>query len=336
MRIPPDTNAGQVSLDDDYGSPPGAALSQLLRDELADVLGDLGPLPDGGRPALVTGSYVVDPPFYGSGDAGHLAVCSVVNELAATGATPLGITLSAVIEAGLPLHRLRRLARSVRAAASDAGVRVLAVDARVVRAGETDQVYVQATGVGVLCGAPLSATGARPGDRIVLSGRLGGHGAHLLSTRDGLGYESIVQDDCAPLAGLLALARAGAPPGAVRAARHVSRGGLASALHAFANESGLELRLEEGALPVQYEARLVLDAVGISPVHASSEGCLCLLVRPEDAGQVLASLRGHRRGAHAALVGEVLARTDGAPVRLLTPEHGAVPLLPEPSPARLA
>ena len=336
MQKLPVTTAVQVTLDDDYGSPASASLCGLLRDELSAVLGERPRLPDGGRLATVTGSYVVDPPFYGSGDVGHLAVCSAVNELAATGATPLGVALSAVVEAGLPLERLRRLAGSVREAAEDAGVPVLAVDARVVRAGETDQVYLQATGVGVHTGAPLDAADARPGDQIVVSGRIGGHGAHLLSAREGLGYESIVHDDCAPLADLLAVVRAGAPSGAVRAARHVSRGGLVSALHAYAGGTGLEMRVDEGALPVQYEARLVLDAVGVAPVQAPSEGCLCLLVGAGETGPVLAALRGHRRGRHAAVVGEVLGRPDGAPVRMVTPASGVVPLLPEPVPARLA
>lgn len=320
---------GQVALAHDDELPPGGELRALLEDVLAEVRGACPPLGHH-PPAVVSGAHVVDPPFYGSGDIGRIAVCATVNELAAAGARPLALTLSAVVEAGLPLERLHRLARSVRDAAREADVVIADVDVRVVRAGEADQVYLHTTGIGAFHGAPLRTRDARPGDRVVLSSPLGGHGAHLLSVRRGLGFESLVPSGCAPLAGLLERARAAGSGDGIRAVRTVSRGGLAAALHAYARELGHTLRVEESALPVQYEARMALEAMAVDPLHASSESCLCLLVGPDAVAGVLAALRSHPYGRFAAEIGAVVA--DGATaVELVRDQGRAVPVTPEPA-----
>ncbi|MFD8143226.1 AIR synthase-related protein [Streptomyces sp. NPDC059708] len=259
----------------------------------------LGPEPP---PALHTRTktYVVDPPFFGNGDIGRVAVCGAVNELAATGAEPSHIALGIVLEAGLPLDLVRRLTASVRAAAAEAGVKIAAADTQVVRAGEADRVFVTATAFGVLSGPPLELGSVRPGDAIVVTGSLGSHAAHLVSLRDGLGYEHHVPSDCAPLAGLL---RAVAP--GIRHARTVVAGGLAEVLRQTAAARGLTLRVDEAALPVRYEARVALAARGLAPLDAACAGCLCLFVAPEHTRGVLAALRAHPYGAQAAVVGEV-------------------------------
>lgn len=145
-----------------------------------------------------SGTYVVDPPFFGNGDIGRVAVCGAVNELAATGAEARHLALGIVLEAGLPLDLVHRLTASVRGAAAEAGVTIAAVDTQVVRAGEADRVFVTATAFGVPSGPPMELGSVRPGDRIVVTGPLGSHAAHLVSLRDGLGYEHHVPSDCAP------------------------------------------------------------------------------------------------------------------------------------------
>lgn len=255
-------------------------------------------------PALVvrTGTYVVDPPFFGNGDIGRLAVCGAVNELAATGADPRHLALGIVLEAGLPLDLVHRLTASVRAAAAEAGVTVAAVDTKVVRAGEADRVFLTATAFGERGAHLLGLDTVRPGDSIVVTGPLGSHAAHLVSLRDGLGYEHHVPSDCAPLAGLLRAVRAD-----IRHARPVADGGLAEVLRRCAAGRGLTLRVDEDALPVRYEARVALATRGLAPLDAACAGCLCLFVPPERAPRVLDVLRGHAYGRHAAVVGEVTA-----------------------------
>ncbi|MFD9304943.1 AIR synthase related protein [Streptomyces sp. NPDC060048] len=332
----PPAPAGHVGLGDDRDAAPGGQnLRAVVERVLGDVRADCPPL-GAGSPMLHTGAFVVDPPFYGDGDIGQVAVCGTVNEIAAAGAEPVALTLSVIAEAGLPLARLSRMAASVRDCAREAGVVVSAVDVRAVRAGEADQLYVQTTGIGVFPGGALRRSAARAGDRIVLSAPLGGYGAHLLSVRGLLGYESIISGACAPLASLLALVRGRVPWDAVRAVRPVAGEGLAPVLRALAQEAALDLRVEELALPVRYEVRMALDTLGVDPWHAAGASCLCLLVAAEYADDVLAALRAHPQGADAADVGVVLAGT-GAGVRLLRADGSAVPLAPEQAPpARLS
>lgn len=230
----------------------GPGVRALIEEEL---------LPD--RSVIVrTGTYVVDPPFFGNGDIGRVAVCGAVNELAVTGAEPRHIALGIVLEAGLPLELVHRLTASVRSAAAEAGVTIAAVDTQVVRAGEADRVFVTATVFGVAVpGAPaLDLDSVRPGDRILVTGPLGSHAAHLVSLRDGLGYEHHVPSDCAPLGGLLRAVGAD-----LHHARTVVAGGLAEVLRQCAAGRGLTLCVEEAALPVRYEARVALGARGLAP-----------------------------------------------------------------------
>ncbi|MFJ7590992.1 AIR synthase-related protein [Streptomyces sp. NPDC097617] len=262
-----------------------------------------------------TGTYVVDPPFFGNGDIGRVAVCGAVNELAVTGAEPRHVALGIVLEAGLALDLVRRLTASVRTAAAEAGVAIAAVDTQVVRTGEADRVFVTATAFGVLGGgALLEPHTVRPGDRIVVTGPLGSHAAHLVSLRDGLGYEHHVPSDCAPLAGLMRTVSAD-----IRHARTVVAGGLAEVLRQCAADRGLTLRVDEAALPVRYEARVALGARGLSPLDAACAGCLCLFVPPEHTNRVLAALRAHPHGRRAAVVGEVTADPMGD-VEYLAPD----------------
>ncbi|MFE6836542.1 AIR synthase-related protein [Streptomyces sp. NPDC057705] len=272
----------------------GPGVRALIEEEL---------LPD--RSVIVrTGTYVVDPPFFGNGDIGRVAVCGAVNELAVTGAEPRHIALGIVLEAGLPLELVHRLTASVRSAAAEAGVTIAAVDTQVVRAGEADRVFVTATVFGVpVPGAPaLDLDSVRPGDRILVTGPLGSHAAHLVSLRDGLGYEHHVPSDCAPLGGLLRAVGAD-----LHHARTVVAGGLAEVLRQCAAGRGLTLCVEESALPVRYEARVALGARGLAPLDAACAGCLCLFVPPERTARVLAALHAHPYGRQAAVVGEVTA-----------------------------
>ncbi|MFD7863411.1 AIR synthase-related protein [Streptomyces sp. NPDC059783] len=284
------------------------------------------------EPSLVVraGTYVVDPPFFGNGDIGRLAVCGAVNDLAATGADPRHLALGIVLEAGLPLDLVHRLTASVREAAAEAGVAVTAVDTQVVRAGEADRVYVTATAFGERAGPALGPDRVRPGDRVLVTGPLGDHAAHLVSLRDGLGYEYHVPSDCAPLNDLLREVRAD-----LHHALPAAGGGLAETLRLTAAARGLTLRVDESAPPVRPGTRVALATRGLAPLDAACAGSLCLFVPPDRTGTVLTALRAHPRGRHAAVVGEVTADRRGD-VEYVTPD-GARPRTPSagPLPERL-
>ncbi|WP_168722971.1 AIR synthase-related protein [Streptomyces sp. S816] len=297
----------QAAVSEPARMPAPAAVQLALHDDpgrfLADLLPAQGPgAPDDGTLA-VTRTFVCDPPFFGGGDIGRLAVCGTVNALAARGAEPRALTLGLTAEAGLPRDRLRQLADSVRHAAAEARVTVVDVHGRTVRAGDADQVYVTATAVGTAGRyRPPGPGAARPGDHIVVTGPLGDHEAHLLSLRAGLGYEHHIDGGCAPLSDLIALALATAGPG-LRTVREPAEGGLATVLTEVATEARLTARIEEPDLPVRRITRLALDDLHRTPWSAASPGTLCLVVAPEVSPALLTALRGRPRARRAAVVG---------------------------------
>jgi hydrogenase expression/formation protein HypE len=307
----------------DHGT--GAKLSRELVERIAAILGDtyIGAMEDSSileigasRIAVTTDSFVVTPLFFGNGDIGKIAVCGTVNDLAVSGARPLFITLSLIIEAGFPMASLTRVIESVRDAAREAGIKIVAGDTKVVNFGEADQLFVNTAGVGVIERPVLTSQAVRPGHKIVLSGQIGNHSIHLLSVREGLGFERRVMSDCAPLNGLIDSVLESVPAGAVVSIRDVTRGGLCAVLHEYARASGCRVTFAQSALPVLPEAVMAADMLGINLIHLANEGCLCLFVEPEAASQVVARLREHRYGHHAAIIGEVGGR-NGAEVIMI-------------------
>ena len=296
----------------DHGS--GGKLSRELVERIAGVLGDtyIGAMEDSARLdfpasriAITSDSFVVMPPIFGNGDIGKIAVCGTVNDLAVSGARPLYLTLSLIIEDGLPMTDLLTIIASVRDAARAAEVRIVAGDTKVVRKGDADRIFINTAGVGALEGHELSIRNVRPGQRIILSGQIGNHTIHLLSIREGLGFERNVLSDCAPLNHLIAAVLRAVPAGKVAAMRDVTRGGLCAVLHEHARAAGCTIRFDSRLLPILPEAAMAADMLGIDLIHLANEGCLCLFVEADVAEQVLAILRRDSLGRHAAIIGEV-------------------------------
>lgn len=299
----------------DHGT--GAQLSQELVRLITGTLGDVyvGDMEDSAtlsldsnRIAMTTDSFVVDPPFFGNGDIGKIAVCGTVNDLAVCGATPLYLTLGMILETGLPIGKLLRALRSVRDTAREAGVVIVGGDTKVVRAGEADGLYINTAGVGVYNRDPLRMDAVRPGDRVILSSVLGNHTIHLLSIREGLGFDQRILSDCAPLSGMIDGLFAKTPPGSVRSMRDVTRGGLSAVLHEYAGRLGHVIEVGQPALPVQHETAMAADMLGISVIHAANEGCLVVFADPVAEADVLGALQAHPYGAKAVVIGEVTGR----------------------------
>ena len=296
----------------DHGT--GARLSRELVEMIAAELGpaycgemeDSAILPfSGERLAITTDSFVVQPAFFGNGDIGKIAVCGTVNDIAVSGATPRYLTLGLILEAGLPMTSLRRAIQSIRHAAEEADVKIVAGDTKVVGKGAADQIFINTTGVGEFRRAPLRMASVRPGDSIILSGQIGNHAIHLLSIREGLGFEQRVKSDCAPLNGLVETVLAAAPDGAVRSIRDVTRGGLCAVMHEYARATNCRMELHRPDLPVLWETTMCADMLGLDVIHLANEGCVALFVAPEHANTVLAALKAHKYGMDAARVGSV-------------------------------
>lgn len=258
--------------------------------------------------ALTTDSFVIDPIFFGNGDIGTLAVCGTVNDLAVSGAIPRYLTLSLVLEEGFPIADLERILDSVRETAAAAHVEVVAGDTKVVRAGEVDRLFINTAGVGVFeRDLELGVDSVAPGDAVIVTGWLGNHAIHLLSLREGLGFEERVLSDCAPLDGLVwNVLEEHAEH--VHCMRDITRGGLGTVLNELADGAGVAIRIEEARLPIQHETAMAADMLGVNPLYLANEGNVCMFVAPEAAVEVLEAVRWHPHGRAAQIVGAVRER----------------------------
>lgn len=267
-------------------------------------------LPDGSRLALSTDSHVVWPLFFPGGDIGRLAVCGTVNDVAMMGARPLYLTAGFVLEEGLEMGVLQRVAASMQAAAAEAGVQIVAGDTKVVQKGKADGVYITTSGVGLIpAGVNIHGAQAKPGDVVLLSGPVGDHGIAVLGARGELGFQADLQSDVAPLNHLIAAMLEASPH--VHVLRDPTRGGLATTLNEIARQSQVGILLQEAAIPVRPAVGAACEMLGFDPLYVANEGKLVALVAAEAAEEVLAAMRRTRYGEEATVIGEVLPAPTG-------------------------
>lgn len=261
----------------------------------------------GNRLALTTDSYVVSPLFFPGGDIGKLAVCGTLNDLAVGGAQPLYLSAGFIIEEGLSLTLLEEIVYSMAKTAKEQGVSIITGDTKVVERGMADKLFINTTGVGVIPQSiQLSAANARPGDKILVSGFIGDHGATVMLTRDNLGLHSDLQSDCAalyPLINQLLLQHTHN----IRCIRDVTRGGIGGVLSEIAQASNITIELDEVALPVRSQTRGICELLGLDPLFLANEGLAVFVVGPQHAETVLQLMQQHPLGQHAQIVGEVTA-----------------------------
>ena len=258
--------------------------------------------------ALTTDSYVVRPIRFPGGSIGELAVNGTVNDLAVAGARPVALTVSLVLEEGLPSDVLRGEVEAIAAAARAADVEVVAGDTKVVERGHADEMYICTAGLGRLDGrATLSPAGLTPGDRILLSGPVGEHGTAILLARGEFELDAPIESDTRALWPVVD-ALLGAAGSAVHCLRDATRGGVASVLNELARASRVAVLVREEAVPVEAAVAGAAEILGIDPMYVANEGKLVAFVAPDAAEPALAALRAIPGGERAAEIGEV--RTD--------------------------
>jgi len=280
------------------------ALEDQARFELADLQAS------GRQLAFTTDSYVVDPVEFCGGDIGSLAVNGTVNDLAVSGAIPKYLSCGMILEEGLEVDLLRRIVHSMRKAADAAGVKIVTGDTKVVPKGKGDKVFINTTGIGVIAeGIDISATNCKPGDKVLVNGFVGDHGAAILNARGDLALEVELATDCQPLHGLMQTMLAVCPD--IHAVRDASRGGVATVLNEFAESSEVSIRLFESQIPVREEVRGVCEILGLDALYFANEGKLVAVVPADYADAVLQAMRQHPAGQDSAIIGEVLEGVAG-------------------------
>lgn len=282
-----------------FGGVPGAARDSALL--------DVG----GGRIALTTDSYVVQPLFFPGGNIGDLAVNGTINDLACSGAQPLGLTAGFILEEGLELDVLGAVAETMGKAAAAAGVGIVTGDTKVVSKGSADGLFVNTAGVGVVpAGVHIGPERARPGDHIIVSGNLGEHGVAIMSVREGIDFGTVVTTDSAPLHRLVAamLAAGGA---AVHTLRDPTRGGLVASVVEIARAASVGIELDLAAIPVPETVSSACSFLGLDPLQVANEGKMVAFVDPSHSEAVLEGMRARPEGADAAIIGRVVVEHPG-------------------------
>lgn len=282
---------------------------------------------DGQRYAMTTDSHVVSPLFFPGGDIGRLAICGTVNDLAMVGATAAVLTCGFVLEEGLSFDALQRVVASMKEAASEAGVYIAAGDTKVVQKGGADKLFVNTSGMGKIReGINISGANAKEGDVIIISGTIGDHGIAVLSAREGLGFETTLESDVAPLNHLI---QAMIDAGEVHVLRDPTRGGLATSMVEISEQSNVTIELNEPSLPYKPAVKAACEMLGFDPLYVANEGKVVAFVKESDADKVLDVMKKTKYGEDAAVIGRVTG-TGRAQVRLKTAIGGTrlVDMLP--------
>lgn len=264
----------------------------------------------GGRIAMTTDSYVVDPVVFPGGTIGSLAVHGTVNDLAMRGAKPLYLTAGFILEEGLELDLLRRIVDDMAEAARAAGVSIVAGDTKVVPRGKADKVFINTAGVGVEReDVDIAGQNARPGDVVLVNGTIGDHGMAILCKREGLAFENDILSDSAALNGLVTALIDACPD--IHVLRDPTRGGVATTLNEIAQQSTVGIRLFEEAIPVRDDVAGACELLGLDPLYVANEGKVLVIAPGEWRDRLLDVLCAHPLGKHACQIGEVVSEDAG-------------------------
>lgn len=269
---------------------------------------------------FTTDSYVVKPLFFNGGDIGKLAVCGTINDLAVAGARPVAMSLSLIIEEGLPFETLEKILDSIAAAAAQNNVPIVTGDTKTVEQGAADGIFINTAGIGIrLEGVELGFDKIAVGDKVIISGTTGDHGMTIMSQRQDIGFHSQLKSDCAAIADLtckLLTETIG-----IKFMRDPTRGGLAATLNEIAKQTALSIRLNEADIPVNPSVQAAADALGLDVLNIANEGKFVAVVAPHIADACINICRQYPLGQQAAIIGEI-TKTKDVPVVEMTTKIG--------------
>ena len=273
---------------------------------------------------FTTDAFVVNPLFFPGGDIGRLCVCGTVNDLSVMGATPIAITIAAIIEEGLGFDVLDRVAKSIALAAKEANVLIVGGDTKVVERGKGDKLFITTSGVGVLnANAKFSGSNAKHGDKVLINGNIGDHEVAIIGARNEFGFITNVKSDAAPLNGLISKTLPFA--GKINVMRDPTRGGLATTLNEIASASNVGIIIEEKQIPVSKQTKSVCEMLGLDPLYLANEGKVIVIAQESVSGKIQKAMATHKYGRNTKTIGTVVNSPKG--VWLKTVNGGLRPLV---------
>lgn len=278
-----------------------------LSNELLNTDSDAALLPKQNQMLMTTvDGFTVQPVIFPGGNIGSLCIHGTVNDLAVSGAIPKFLTLGVIIEEGLPFDTLDELVKSMAEAANECGVKVVCGDTKVVPRGQGSEVYFTTTGIGYKSSIVNYSTKLiQPGDKILISGTIGDHGAAIMLAREQFGLSGNLQSDSASV---ISFCQSVYGLNGVRFMRDPTRGGIASVLHEFNHATGLGINMNEADSPVRDEVITICNMLGYEPYYLANEGRVVAVVDADIAEQVLSIWKNLPDGGQASIVGEITAQ----------------------------
>ncbi len=256
-----------------------------------------------GKLAYSTDSFVVNPIFFPGGDIGKLSVCGTVNDLAVSGAMPEYLSCGLIVEEGFGYDKLEKIILSMKQACDQAGVKIVTGDFKVVEKNSADRIFINTSGIGQIYGTSnLSVKRIKPGDKIIINGTLGDHGAAILMAREELKFKSTIKSDCASLNGLIG----NIIDASVKFMRDPTRGGLATTLSEISLSCGYDMMINQSDIPVKKSVREFFEILGFDPLYMANEGKAVFIVSPDKADKVLSGMKKHPLGKNSRIIGEVM------------------------------
>ena len=257
--------------------------------------------------AFTTDSYVIDPLFFPGGNIGKLAVCGTVNDLAVSGAIPMYLSASFIIEDGFPLNDLEAIVESMAEEARNAKVKIVTGDTKVVEKGKCDRLFINTAGTGFIkTGSEHIAKGklVKPGDKLIINGPVGNHAVAVLGARNNLNFSSSVISDCASLNHMIRDLLNECTE--IHFMRDLTRGGLATVLSELASISGKGISVDEISVPVDDPVKGLCEILGFDPFSLANEGKVLFVVGEEEWEKGLNILSSHPLGRGSAMIGEIV------------------------------
>ena len=278
-----------------------------FRNKILDEQTDAAILPVGTPDiAFTTDSFVIDPLFFPGGNIGKLAVCGTVNDLAVSGAEPLYLSVSFILEEGFPMNELEKIVKSLAEEAKKAGVLIVTGDTKVVNKGKCDKLFINTAGVGRVKKEDRQisqAKGIQAGDVIIINGTIGDHGMAVMKARESFNFKASVESDCACLNHMI---REVLDHAAVKFMRDPTRGGVATVLNELVTKIGLGIEIDESALPVTKGVKAMCEVLGFDPLHIANEGKVILVATEEEGLKILEILKKNELGTQSAIIGRVV------------------------------
>ena len=283
----------------------------LLDNEWLREQGDAAIIRTKGKLAFSTDSFVVSPVIFPGGTIGDLAVNGTVNDLAVTGARPLYLSLSFILEEGLEMKLFSEILNSIREACEAADVKVITGDTKVVEKGKGDQIFINTAGIGVMHSkAKMGMNRIKNGDAILLSGPLARHGVTIMSKRNGLEFQTNLESDTRPLH-RICLDLIDAFGSKIHLMRDPTRGGVATVLNEIAEQTDLGIKLIEKKLPIEDEVAGACEMLGLDPLYVANEGLFVAIVDKSKAADCLNLIHKQEPGSKAIQIGEVTMEHPG-------------------------